>query len=106
MLRVFAGQDPRPALEKRLSLTPETLSTWVSLHGHLLPDGPAKVRLELSDLDGALLAERLLTLEVRNQGELAEITRTSLQRSGAPLAVDVCDSSAYDYADQSLAAWY
>lgn len=106
VLRVFAEGDRRPGLETRLSLSPAMLSTWVAVHGHLLPNGAAKVRLELTDLDDALLAEKVLTLHVRNEGELAELTRASLRRSGAPLAVDVCDSSVHDYADLSLVAWY
>lgn len=106
VLRVFAGPEARPALEKRLSLAPATLATWVSLHGHLLANGAARVRLELSDLDGAVLAEKILTLQVRNEGELAELTRRSLRAKGVPLAIDLCDSTLYDYADPSLAAWH
>jgi ectoine hydroxylase-related dioxygenase (phytanoyl-CoA dioxygenase family) len=106
VLRVFVGAARAPAYEKALRLTPETLASWVALHGHLLPNGPAKVRLEVTAADGRVLAERRMTLQVRDEGPLAELTRDSLKRFGAPLAIDGCDSSHYDYADDRLKAWY
>ena len=105
-LRVFVADAAAPALEKPVRLGPEALATWFSIHGHLLPNGPVKVRLELADAKGRRLAERPLTLQVRNEGALAEATRASLKRGGVPLAIDVCDSGLYDYADESLTAWH
>ena len=94
------------AFEKTLSLTPEDQPFWVAVHGHLLPNGPAAVRVTLADADGRVLAERERTLLVRNEGPLADATAASLRRSGAPAVVDRCDASLYDYADDSLAAWH
>jgi hypothetical protein len=48
----------------------------------------------------------VLTLNVRNEGELAAQVAASLKATGVPLIVDVCDSGAYDYADESLKAWF
>ncbi|MDB5417494.1 MAG: hypothetical protein JWP50_913 [Phenylobacterium sp.] len=105
-LRVFVGGAAAPALEKPVQLGPQAQATWFSIHGHLLPNGPVTVGLELVDAQGRHLAERTLTLQVRNEGELAEATRASLKHRGVPLAVDLVDSGLYDYADQSLTAWH
>ncbi|MDB5443064.1 MAG: hypothetical protein JWP73_1440, partial [Phenylobacterium sp.] len=105
-LRVFVGGAAAPVLEKPVQLGPQAQATWFSVHGHLLPNGPVTVGLELVDARGRHLAERTLTLQVRNEGELAEATRASLKRGGVPLAVDLVDSGLYDYADQSLTAWH
>lgn len=106
VLRVFAPEATRPAIEKPVTLTTEHQPLWVALHGHLLPNGVASVRVDLADAAGAVLAERDLTLRIRNEGPLAEITRESLQRAGTPLVVGETDSTLYDYADESLAAWH
>lgn len=105
-LKVFVGAADAPALQKAVRLTSEPQDAWAALHGHLLPNGPARVRIELVDPAGALLARRELVLKVRNKGPLAEATRESLARNGIPLVVDVCDSGLYDYADEALKAWF
>jgi hypothetical protein len=105
-LRVSVGGQKRPAFEKPVSLTPEPAAGWLAIHGHLVGNGPAQVRLEVVDAAGATLAERTLTVQVRNEGPLAEATRASLKRTGVPLVVDLCDSGLYDYADEGLKAWY
>jgi hypothetical protein len=105
-LKAFVGEAAEPAFAKAVELTPQAQGAWFALHGHLLPNGPAKLRLELADAQGRPLATRTLTLKVRNEGELAEATRASLRRRSAPLAIDLCDSGLYDYADESLKAWY
>ncbi|MFC3068044.1 phytanoyl-CoA dioxygenase family protein [Phenylobacterium soli] len=105
-LRVFVGAAATPAFEKPLSFGPQELRTWVAIHGHLVANGPLAVRLELADAAGAVLAQTRLTLKVRNEGELAEITRRSLTSRGVALVVDELDARLYDYADDSLAAWY
>ena len=97
--------EGRTVLEKPVALTAEAKQSWFALHGHLLPNGETKLRLELA-ADGHTLAERTLTLKVRNQGQLAELTRESLKKSGVPLVVEELDSGLYDYADESLKAWY
>ena len=105
-LRVFVAGADRPALERPVQLTPEPQRSWFAIHGHLLAKGPNPVRLALVDAKGRTLAERTLTLQVRNEGELAELTRESLQRNATPLVVDLLDSGLYDYADRALTAWY
>jgi ectoine hydroxylase-related dioxygenase (phytanoyl-CoA dioxygenase family) len=106
VLRVLVGPDAALAYERPLQLTPQTQRLWFALHGHLLPNGPAKVRLEVATPAGLPLAHRELTLHVRDEGPLAEITRASLKRTGAPLAIDECDAGLYDYGDESLKAWH
>jgi ectoine hydroxylase-related dioxygenase (phytanoyl-CoA dioxygenase family) len=105
-LKAFVGEAAEPVFAKAVELTPQAQTSWFALHGHLLPNGAANLRLELTDAEGRPLAQRTLRLKVRNEGELAEATRASLQRRSAPLAIDLCDSALYDYADESLRAWY
>jgi hypothetical protein len=95
-----------PVFEKPVSLTAQDQPFWVAVHGHLLPNGPTPVRVTLADAGGRALAARERTLLVRNEGPLAAATAASLRRSGAPMVVDLCDASLYDYADDSLAAWH
>ena len=96
----------RPAIEKPVALTSDHQPLWVALHGHLLPNGPVTVRVDLADAAGVVLAERDLTLLVRNEGPVAEITRESLRRNGTPLVVAETDSTLYDYDDESLSPWH
>lgn len=106
-LEVTVGGARRPAFRKAVALAAgQPQDTWLALHGHLLPNGPAKVSVRL--LDGrTVLAERSVTVQVRNEGETARRTAASLRASGVPLAIDgAVDSSLYDYADPSLAAWF
>ena len=105
-LRVFVGAGAGPAFQKPLPVAPDSPPAWVAIHGHLLPNRPVAVRLDLIDDGGKVLAEESLTLNVRNEGELAEMTRASLRRTGVPLMVDQLDAGLYDYADESLTAWY
>ena len=94
-------------LRRPLSLTPEGEQGWVALHGHLLPNGPARLKLTLTDAGSRLLAEKTLTLQVRNEGETAEMVAASLRAKGAPLIVEgLLDASLYDYADPRLTAWF
>lgn len=93
-------------LDKPVSLGPDTQHLWVAVHGHLLPNGLATVHVDLAAADGAVLASRTLSLQVRNEGAVAEVTRAGLKAGGTPLLVDVCDSGLYDYANANLAAWH
>jgi len=106
VLRVVVAGAAKPAYETPIRLTGEPQRGWVAVHGHLLPNGPARLRLEVAAADGRVLAERAMTLQVRDQGPLAELTRDSLRRAGVPLVVDSCDASLYPYEDEALTAWY
>jgi ectoine hydroxylase-related dioxygenase (phytanoyl-CoA dioxygenase family) len=105
-LRVFLRGEAESIFEKPMRLTPEAEQGWLAVHGHLLPNGPATLRLELADAAGQRLTERTVTVQVRNQGPLAEATRESLKRNGVPAVIDLCDASLYDYADERLKAWH
>jgi hypothetical protein len=106
VVRLFVGDDAAPAYEKPIRLTAEPQRSWMAVHGHLLPNGPVGMRLEVAAPDGLSLAERRLTLHVRDADPLAEMTRDSLRRTGVPLVVDSCDSGLYAYDDEGLKAWY
>lgn len=104
-LRGWIGGEP--ALDTAIRLGPEAASIRLAVHGHLLPNGPAEMRLELQDPDGHRLAESRLTLQARNEGELARAVAESLKRRGVPLVVaGPVDSRLYDYDDQDLAPWF
>lgn len=104
-LSVEVEGSGRPALRKTVTLHAEPQRTWVAVHGHLLPDGPARLRVALAR-DGRSLAERRLTVRVRNEGRLATLVADSLKASGVPLVVDVLDAATYDYDDPRLTAWF
>jgi len=106
-LEVVVAGVRQPVFRKAVSLAPDQPQRgWFALHGHLLPNGPATVTLRLVD-GRTVLGERALSVQVRNEGETARLVTNSLRASGAPAAFDgVCDSTLYDYADPSLAAWF
>jgi hypothetical protein len=88
-----AGAAAKP-YDIEIPLSREAHKLWFAVHGHLLPDGPAKLKVDVLGADGTLLGERTLTLRLRNQGELARQVAASLKASGVPLIVGVCDSTA------------
>jgi ectoine hydroxylase-related dioxygenase (phytanoyl-CoA dioxygenase family) len=105
-LQLFVGDARTPAYRKPLAVGPEAQSSWLAVHGHLLPNGAVPLRLELRE-GGPALAAAALTVQVRNEGEVALRAAESLRRQGAPLVIDgACDSRRYDYGDPSLAAWF
>jgi hypothetical protein len=106
VLKVYLPGVEEAAYAKPVTLTSEPQRGWIAVHGHFLANGRAKVRLELATPAGRTLAERVLTLQVRNEGPLAEATRESLKRSGVPAVIDVCDAGLYDYEDEALKAWF
>jgi ectoine hydroxylase-related dioxygenase (phytanoyl-CoA dioxygenase family) len=105
LFRLYLDAAAAPAFEKPIDPA-AAQGFWIALHGQLLPNGPARIRLELTDRRG-VLARHDMTLQVRNEGAVAEQVRASLKANGAPLVLDgVCDSGDYDYADPALTAWF
>ncbi|PZQ65617.1 MAG: hypothetical protein DI570_01160 [Phenylobacterium zucineum] len=105
ILRV-SGPGGAGAYERLVEALPRPVRFWIAVHGHLLPDGVQPVRFELLTPDGRRLADVTVTVQVANPGALAERTRASLRRSGAPFAVETCDAGDYDYADETLRPWH
>lgn len=106
-LKLFLRDAATPAFEKEVAVGPEGGGFWLGVHGHLLPNGTHKARVALTDEAGTVLAERTLSIKVRNEGETARLVAQSLRARGAPLVLDGrCDSTSYDYANPSLAAWF
>lgn len=104
-LKAWIGGEP--ALDAPLALGPEPKDLQLSVHGHLLLNGPADLRLEIHNGDGKRLAATRLTLNVRNLGALAARVTESLRRRGTPLIVlGPVDSGLYDYQDPALTAWF
>jgi hypothetical protein len=107
VFEMFVGESDVPALTRPLTLEGSgPQRDWFGLHGHLLPNGPVRLRLQLRVAD-TVAARRELTVQVRNTGVLADWVRNGLQGRGTPLVLDgPCDSTLYDYADPSATAWF
>ena len=76
------------------------------LNSHLVPDGKTGVTASVMQGEKTLWS-RSFTLNVSNAGPLAERVRASLREHGTPLMLEDCvDSSAYDIANPSFAAWF
>jgi hypothetical protein len=74
---------------------------------HLLADGPARMIATIETADGEEVSRNTFDMSVSNPGKLAEAVRRSLVKTGKALVTDTpCDTSDYDYADQSLLPWY
>jgi ectoine hydroxylase-related dioxygenase (phytanoyl-CoA dioxygenase family) len=103
-LTLRVGDSVAPAFETNLA---EGAGTGrLVLHGHLLPNGPARLTLE-AKAGREVVARREITVRIRNQGEIAEAVRDSLKARKTALVIDgPCDSSLYDYGDPALTAWY
>lgn len=105
--RLKAWIDGEPTLEVPITLGPAPAPLRLAVHGHLLANGTADLRLEVADANGRRLREKHLKLKVRNVGELARRVAESLRRRNVPLVVEgPVDSSLYDYADPTLTAWF
>jgi len=90
------------------SLTVEegSLRATAYLNSHLMPNGTTRVEVRVTDGVKRLWSESF-ALNVSNSGPLAERVRASLREYGTPLVLDgAVDSSAYDIANPSLAAWF
>jgi len=90
----------------RVPLPPDAASGAVSLHGHLLPDGRHRLAVRVIDATGRKAGEANREIAVANPGMLGDAVRNSLVRNATPFAVKECDSSHYDYNDDSLVPWF
>lgn len=104
-LQVWAPGEDRPTFEHLVDIGPDAEPSWFVAHGHLLPNGPATLRLRLVKND-AVLAEASITVQVRNEGPTAAAVAASLAARGAPLFANVCDSRVYDDPNRALVAWF
>jgi len=105
ILEVLLAETGKRIFRKTLQLGPEPAAGWFALHSHLLSNGPHAFVLRLTQ-GGKVSSEAALTIQVRNEGPIAEQVRASLTARATPLITEVCDSRQYDYADPSLAAWF
>lgn len=104
-LKAWIGGEP--ALEVPVTLGPTPIHMRLAVHGHLLENGPADLRLELMDARGRRFGEKHLKLRVRNVGDLARRVAESLRRRNVPVVVEgPLDSGLYDYDDPALTAWF
>ena len=92
--------------QERPTLDDRALRVAAYLNSHLVPNGTTRVTASVMQGEKTLWSESF-TLNVSNSGPLADRVRASLREYGTPLVLDGCvDSSAYDIANPSLAAWF
>ncbi len=79
----------------------------LKIHSHLLPNGKQDLIFEICDERNKTQWRESLTVEVLNEGHLAQGVRDSLRRNEVPTVFSgPCDSSLYDYSDEELRPWF
>ncbi len=106
-LSVTASHNPAPLLTKRIVFQESVLDLWLAVNSHLIPNGPTEISFSLSDGAGKTLWRDSVALTIANTSPLAEKVRKSLRSFGTPVVIDgPCDSTMYDYQDESLTPWF
>jgi hypothetical protein len=78
----------------------------VTVHTHALANGPHSLAIAVRTDEGRF-ASAQTRVEIANPGPLADKVRASMRDFGTPLAfAGPCDSSYYDYSDDSLRPWF
>jgi len=91
---------------KRFTLDDAAVRVAAYVNSHLLPNGTTRVEANVRQGTKTVWSESF-KLSVSNAGPLADRVRTSLSTFGTPTVLDDCvDSTAYDIANPSLAAWF
>lgn len=91
---------------RRVQLHDRALRVAAYLNSHLVPDGKTRVTASVVQ-DEKTLWKQSFTLNISNSGPLADRVRASLREYRTPQMLEDCvDSSAYDIANPSLAAWF
>ena len=92
---------------KTLTFSEDSLKFWVGLNSHILPNGRNSITFSLLNSRQERVWAQDLALHIANEGFLADRVRQSLLKWKSPLWVDgVCDSSHYDFGDESLKPWF
>ncbi len=85
----------------------KNIDGWIGIHTHLLPNKEHLFKVFLIDEFGRCTFEKSLRMNVLNEGELAQIVTDSLKNFGTKLFIsDHCDSSYYDYKEESIRPWF
>lgn len=91
---------------KSFTLDGSDLRLAINLNSHLLPNGTTRLEASVTQT-GKTRWNKSFSLNVSNSGPLADRVRASLRAYGTPLVLEgFVDSSAYDIANPSLAAWF
>lgn len=106
-LLVTAGSSPIPIFTKEIDFTEPVVSFWLALNSHQFPNGPSTLMFSLKDENGNSIWQASVPLQIANVGRLAETVKKSVRRFKSPIIVDgACDSTHYDYADESIIPWF
>jgi hypothetical protein len=105
---VLGFSDPELAtFRKSVSAIDGAARCSFTLNSHLMPNGVTEIRAQLIADDGTVGWRGTTAVNVLNRGCLADQVRASMRSYGTPLVVDgACDSSHYDFADESLKPWF
>ena len=100
------SDNPIPAFTKQIELADPVATLSLALNSHLLSNGSTQITFSVADEANREVWRNIVPLQIANTGSLAETVRQSLRRSKTPLFVEFCDSSQYDYSDESLKPWF
>lgn len=79
----------------------------INLMTHLIADGPQFVEIEVEARDGSRIAFQPLSMDVRNDTELAHKVAADLRAHGTPTIIGrIIDSTMFPYDDGKARAWF
>ncbi len=98
--------ESAPSYEKSFTLDDRSVHLAAFLNSHLVRNGTTRVEACVVQ-SGKSLWTKSFKLDISNSGPLADQVRASLREFETPLVLDrYVDSSSYDMANPSLAAWF
>jgi hypothetical protein len=104
---VFSPDSAISSYEMALTPARGNNKTQFVIHTHYLPNGLQPIALTITAPSGEILWSGEISLNVMNQGRIASDVRKSLQQFRTPVVTEgPCDSTNYDYSDQSILPWY
>jgi hypothetical protein len=107
-LEISDPKDAEPLFTKSVTINSGS-STVVRtiINTHLLPNGTVTLNASVTNQNNEVVWKDDIKFRIENPGPLAAQVRESMQRHRTPVILDgLCDSSFYDYSDNSIVAWF
>jgi ectoine hydroxylase-related dioxygenase (phytanoyl-CoA dioxygenase family) len=106
-LKLSFGTDATPVFSKPAVLSDAETRFPLNINSHLLPNGRTAIAATLIADHATIVWRDTATLNIHNDGQLADRVRASLVAFGTPVVVDgPCDTTHYDFADTTLRPWF
>jgi hypothetical protein len=103
---VFSPESGLGACETIISPASQGNKVQLVLHTHYFPNGTQHIALTVETPAGKAVWSGAISLNVMNEGYIADQVRGSLHRSNVPIVIEgPCDSSYYDYSDKDIVPW-